>query len=128
MDRAKRNDKVFADFEWMEKMDEFDRQIEAELWEEELIRCCIEQLLDEEEERETLTAAEILQQQMEKTTLDGRNGESQRPVNGNEVSTKYSNGYTSSLSVSILMFTLFSNFCRFKVFSCIFNMSLVYLV
>jgi hypothetical protein len=102
MDRAKRNDKVFADFEWMEKMDEFDRQIEAELWEEELIRCCIEQLLDEEEDRETLTAAEILQQQMEKTTLDGENGESQRPVNGNVFSTSYRNGYNSSLSVSIL--------------------------
>ena len=99
MDRAKRNDKVFADFEWMEKMDEFDKQVEAELWEEELIRCCIEQLLDEEEEMETLTAAEILQQQMENTTLDGRNGEGQRPVvNG---STKYrGNGFTSSLSVS----------------------------
>ena len=101
MDRANRNDKVFAEFEWMEKMDEFDKQIEAELWEEELIRCCIEQLLDEEEERETLTAAEIIQQQMEKTTLDGRNGETQRPVNGNVLSTNYRNGYTSSLSVSI---------------------------
>jgi hypothetical protein len=102
MDRAKRSDKVFADYEWMEKMDEFDRQIEAEMWEEELIRCCIEQLLDEEEEIETLTAAEILQQQMEKTTLNGRNGESQRPVNGNVLSTNLRNGYTSSLSVSIL--------------------------
>ena len=101
MDRANRNDKVFAEFEWMEKMDEFDKQIEAELWEEELIRCCIEQLLDEEEERETLTAAEIIQQQMEKTTLDGRNGETQRPVSGNVLSTNYRNGYTSSLSVSI---------------------------
>ena len=101
MDRAKRDDKVFADFEWMEQMDEFDKQIEAELWEEELIRCCIEQLLDEEEERETLTAAEIMQQQMEKTTLGGRNGEIQRPVNGDVLSTNYRNGYTSSLSVSI---------------------------
>ncbi len=113
MDRAKRSDKVFADFEWMEEMDEFDRQIEAELWEEELIRCCIEQLLDEEEERETLTAAEILQ--MEKTTLDGRNGENQRPINGNVLSTNYRNGYTSSVSIfsNNLKLKPLTDSCRF---------------
>ena len=106
MDRAKRNDKVFAEFEWMEKMDEFDKQIEAELWEEELIRCCIEQLLEEEEERESLTAAEILQQKMETATLAGRNGENQRPVNGS-VSPNYRNGFTSNFTVSYRGFGAF---------------------
>lgn len=101
MDRTTKNDKEFADFEWMEKMEDFDRQIEAELWEEELIRCCIEQLLEEEEDRETLTAAEILQQKMEETTLNARNSESQQPINGNVRKTNYKNGYTSSNSLSV---------------------------
>lgn len=72
MDRTKRSDKVFEDFEWMEKMEEFDKGIEQELLEEEFIRGCIEQLLEEEEERETMTAAEILQQKKEDEQLEGR--------------------------------------------------------
>ncbi|XP_046851341.1 polyadenylate-binding protein-interacting protein 2-like [Xenia sp. Carnegie-2017] len=91
MDKAKKNDKAFAEYEWMENMEEFDRQIEAEIWEEELIRCCIEQLLDEEDD--ALTAVDILQQQMEKTTLGRTNGDSQRTINGNAIIDNYRNGF-----------------------------------
>ena len=79
MDRAKRNEKAFEDFEWMEKMDDFDKQVEQELWEEEFIRSCIEQLLEEEEERETMTAADILKQ-MENERLEGRSTENKPQV------------------------------------------------
>jgi len=48
----------FADYMWMGEMDKFDRemeaQIEEEFEEEEFIKSCIDQLLDEEEERETV--------------------------------------------------------------------------
>ena len=49
---------LFADYVWMGEMDKFDRemqaQMEEEFQEEEFIRSCIDQLLDEEEERETV--------------------------------------------------------------------------
>ena len=45
----------FADYLWMGDMDKFDKEIEAEIekefHEEEFIRSCIEQLLEEEEEQ-----------------------------------------------------------------------------
>ena len=48
----------FADYVWMGEMEKFDREMEAqmeeEFEEEEFIRSCIDQLLDEEEERETI--------------------------------------------------------------------------
>lgn len=101
MDRARRSDKIFEDFEWMEKLDDFDRQIEEEIWEEEFIRSCIEQLLDEEEERETMTAAEILQQKMENEKLEGRKTESKtEPQVGVVFSSNYRNGLSSSFTVS----------------------------
>lgn len=53
----------FAEYLWMENMDDFDREVNEQLNEEEFIRACIEQLLDEEDERETMTAAEIVAQQ-----------------------------------------------------------------
>ena len=53
----------FAEYLWMENMDDFDREVNDQLNEEEFIRACIEQLLDEEDERETMTAAEIIAQQ-----------------------------------------------------------------
>jgi len=49
------NDNPFADYLWMGEMERFDEEVEAELEdtikEEEFIKSCIEQLLDEEEEQ-----------------------------------------------------------------------------
>ena len=47
-------DDPFAEFMWMNDMEEFDREAERQFEEEEFIRNCIEQLLEEEEERETV--------------------------------------------------------------------------
>lgn len=45
------SDNPFADYMWMGEMDQFDQQVEHEIKEEEFIKFCIEQLLDEEEEQ-----------------------------------------------------------------------------
>ena len=44
----------FADYMWMGEMEAFDHQMEHAMEEEEFIRSCIEQLLEEEEERDTV--------------------------------------------------------------------------
>ena len=62
MEGSQSNRSAFEEYTWMENLEDFDRQVEEELWEEDFIRKCIEQLLDEEEERETMSAAEILRQ------------------------------------------------------------------
>lgn len=58
MANENKDDDPFADYLWMGEMDKFDKemeaQIEEEFEEEEFIRSCIEQLLDKEEERETV--------------------------------------------------------------------------
>ena len=46
----------------MGDMDNFDKQVEEQLQEEDFIRQCIEQLLEEEEERDTITAEELIHQ------------------------------------------------------------------
>jgi len=55
MDKNNKESNPFADYVWMGDMDKFDREIEAqieeEFEEEEFIKSCIEQLLDEEEEQ-----------------------------------------------------------------------------
>ena len=89
----------FADYLWMENMDDFDRQVKEQLIEEEFIRACIEQLLEEEDERETLTAAEIIAQQQLQNIQgndSAQNGTSQSSFrNGLQGNTAYSNGYTN---------------------------------
>ncbi|XP_041800302.1 polyadenylate-binding protein-interacting protein 2-like [Chelmon rostratus] len=42
----------FAEYMWMENEEEFNRQVEEELWEEEFIERCIQELLEEEEQWE----------------------------------------------------------------------------
>ncbi|XP_061690493.1 polyadenylate-binding protein-interacting protein 2-like [Syngnathoides biaculeatus] len=42
----------FAEYVWMEHEEEFDRQVEEELWEEEFMERCFQEMLDEEEESE----------------------------------------------------------------------------
>lgn len=62
MEGRQRNRNAFEEYTWMENMEDFDREVEEKLWEEDFIRSCIEQLLDEEEERETMSAADIIRQ------------------------------------------------------------------
>ncbi|KAM3613232.1 uncharacterized protein V6R79_022809 [Siganus canaliculatus] len=45
-------DDPFAEYLWMENEEEFNRQVVEELWEEEFIECCIQELLEEEEQWE----------------------------------------------------------------------------
>lgn len=92
----------FADYLWMENMDDFDRQVEEQFLEEEFIRACIEQLLEEEDERETLTATEIIAQQ-QLQNMQGKdsaqNGPSQSSFrNGFQGNTAYSQGFTNGYS------------------------------
>ncbi|XP_051276233.1 polyadenylate-binding protein-interacting protein 2 [Dicentrarchus labrax] len=42
----------FAEYMWMENEEEFNRQVEEELWEEEFIERCVQELLEEEEQWE----------------------------------------------------------------------------
>lgn len=87
----------FSDYMWMENMDEYDRQVKEEiLKEEEFIRACIEQLLEEEDERETLTATEIIVQQQLQNLDSVQNGTHQSSYrNGFQASTPHTNGYTN---------------------------------
>lgn len=102
MEENKTKQDPFADYMWMENMDDFDRQVEEQLLEEEFIRTCIEQLLEEEDERETLTAAEIMaQQQLQNLQVKnaGQQGTSQGSFrNGFQSNMAYSNGYTNGFS------------------------------
>lgn len=102
MEENKAKQDPFAEYMWMENMDDFDRQVEEQLLEEEFIRTCIEQLLEEEDERETLTAAEIMaQQQLQNLQVKnaGQQGTSQGLFrNGFQSNRAYSNGYTNGFS------------------------------
>lgn len=99
MEEGKNKQDPFADYMWMENLDDFDRQVEEQLVEEEFIRACIEQLLEEEDERETLTAAEIIAQQ-QLQSLQGKDsvqqGTNQSSFRSSfQGNTAYSNGYTN---------------------------------
>ncbi|XP_020788709.1 polyadenylate-binding protein-interacting protein 2-like [Boleophthalmus pectinirostris] len=39
----------FAEYMWMENEEEFDRQVEEELWEQDFIESCFNQMLEEEQ-------------------------------------------------------------------------------
>ncbi|XP_040903922.1 uncharacterized protein LOC121188309 isoform X4 [Toxotes jaculatrix] len=45
-------DDPFAEYMWMENEEEFNRQVEEELWEEEFIERCFQEMLEEEEQWE----------------------------------------------------------------------------
>ena len=99
MEESKNKQDPFAEFMWMENMEDFDRQVEEQFLEEEFIRACIEQLLEEEDERETLTAAEIIAQQ-QLQNLQAKDSVQQGTTqgsfrNGFQGNTAYSNGYTN---------------------------------
>ncbi|XP_077429827.1 polyadenylate-binding protein-interacting protein 2-like [Vanacampus margaritifer] len=50
----------FAEYMWMEHEEEFNRQVEEELWEEDFMERCFQEMLDEEEESEWFVPARDL--------------------------------------------------------------------
>uniref|UniRef100_A0AAX7V3Q9 Ataxin-2 C-terminal domain-containing protein n=1 Tax=Astatotilapia calliptera TaxID=8154 RepID=A0AAX7V3Q9_ASTCA len=72
-------DDPFAEYMWMENEEEFNRQVEEELWEEEFIERCFQEMLDEEEEWEWFIpsrdlpsqSVSQLQEQISLLVLDG---------------------------------------------------------
>ncbi|XP_028271217.1 polyadenylate-binding protein-interacting protein 2-like [Parambassis ranga] len=69
----------FAEYMWMENEEEFNRQVEEELWEEEFIEHCFQEMLEEEEQREWFIPSRDLpsqtvsqlQEQISLLVLDG---------------------------------------------------------
>ncbi|XP_047440666.1 polyadenylate-binding protein-interacting protein 2-like [Mugil cephalus] len=69
----------FAEFMWMENEEEFNRQVEEELWEEEFIERCFQEMLEEEEQWEWFIPSRDLppgtvsqlQEQISLLVLDG---------------------------------------------------------
>ncbi|MBN3276187.1 PAIP2 protein, partial [Polyodon spathula] len=55
-------DNPFAEYMWMENEEEFNRQIEEELYEEEFIERCFQEMLEEEEQHEWFIPARDLPQ------------------------------------------------------------------
>ncbi|MGH0127097.1 UNVERIFIED_CONTAM: hypothetical protein FKN15_043786 [Acipenser sinensis] len=54
-------DNPFAEYMWMENEEEFNRQIEEELWEEEFIERCFQEMLEEEEHEWFIPARDLPQ-------------------------------------------------------------------
>ena len=113
MENKKNKEDPFADYMWMENIEDFDREVEEQLLEEEFIRTCIEQLLEEEDEREKLTAAEIIAQQQLQTLQNANNSVQQGTGqssfrNGFQGTTGYTNGY-SSFDYNILVSSRIAN-------------------
>lgn len=51
----------FAEYMWMENEEEFNRQVEEELWEEEFIERCFQEMLEEEEHEWFIPARDLPQ-------------------------------------------------------------------
>nr|ACO09162.1 Polyadenylate-binding protein-interacting protein 2 [Osmerus mordax] len=54
-------DNPFAEYMWMENEEEFNRQVEEELWEEEFIERCFQEMLEEEEHEWFIPARDLPQ-------------------------------------------------------------------
>ncbi|XP_068571425.1 polyadenylate-binding protein-interacting protein 2-like [Cebidichthys violaceus] len=55
----------FAEYMWMENEEEFNRQVEEELWEEEFMERCFQEMLEEEEQWEWFIPSRDLPQLQE---------------------------------------------------------------
>ncbi|XP_075872733.1 polyadenylate-binding protein-interacting protein 2-like [Nelusetta ayraudi] len=63
-------DEPFAEYLWMEHEEEFNRQVEEELWEEDFIERCVQELLEEEEQWEWfIPSRDLLPQRQEQVGL-----------------------------------------------------------
>ncbi|XP_048387689.1 polyadenylate-binding protein-interacting protein 2-like isoform X3 [Stegostoma tigrinum] len=68
----------FAEYMWMEHEEEYDRQVEEELWEEEFLERCFQEMLDEEDQEwfipeRDLPAINQMQQQMNGLSISDSN-------------------------------------------------------
>ncbi|XP_074505638.1 polyadenylate-binding protein-interacting protein 2-like isoform X1 [Sebastes fasciatus] len=61
----------FAEYMWMENEEEFNRQVEEELWEEEFIERCFQEMLEEEEQWEWFIPSRDLPQLQDQISLLG---------------------------------------------------------
>ncbi|XP_037635603.1 polyadenylate-binding protein-interacting protein 2-like isoform X2 [Sebastes umbrosus] len=59
----------FAEYMWMENEEEFNRQVEEELWEEEFIERCFQEMLEEEEQWEWFIPSRDLPQLQDQISL-----------------------------------------------------------
>ncbi|NXI12285.1 PAI2B protein, partial [Irena cyanogastra] len=62
--RPEQESEPFAEFLWMENEEDFDRQVEEELQEQEFLDRCFQEMLEEEEERDWFIPARDLPQGM----------------------------------------------------------------
>uniref|UniRef100_A0A8D0GH20 Polyadenylate-binding protein-interacting protein 2 n=1 Tax=Sphenodon punctatus TaxID=8508 RepID=A0A8D0GH20_SPHPU len=60
-----KDDNLFAQYIWMGNEEAFNRQTEKELWEEEFIERCFQEMLEEEEEHKWFIPARDLPQTMD---------------------------------------------------------------
>ncbi|XP_029283101.1 polyadenylate-binding protein-interacting protein 2-like [Cottoperca gobio] len=67
--RSGSEDEPFAEYMWMEHEEEFNQQVEEELWEEEFIERCFQEMLEEEEQREWFIPSRDLPQLQEQVGL-----------------------------------------------------------
>ncbi|XP_062311509.1 polyadenylate-binding protein-interacting protein 2B-like isoform X1 [Osmerus eperlanus] len=69
----------FADYMWMENEEEYNRQVEEELLEQEFLDRCFQEMLEEEEQdwfipaRDLPSGAGLIQQQLNGLTVSDRN-------------------------------------------------------
>ncbi|XP_052538898.1 polyadenylate-binding protein-interacting protein 2B [Tympanuchus pallidicinctus] len=80
--REKKESNPFAEFMWMENEEDFDRQVEEELQEQEFLDRCFQEMLDEEDQQWFVPARDLpqrvgqLQQQLNGLCVaDGRGPE-----------------------------------------------------
>ncbi|XP_021382478.1 polyadenylate-binding protein-interacting protein 2B isoform X2 [Lonchura striata] len=64
----------FAEYMWMENEEDFDRQVEEELQEQEFLDRCFQEMLEEEEERDWFIPARDLPQGMGQLQQQLRDG------------------------------------------------------
>ncbi|XP_059203016.1 polyadenylate-binding protein-interacting protein 2-like [Centropristis striata] len=67
-------DEPFAEYLWMEHEEEFNRQVEEELWEEEFIERCFQEMLEEEEQWEWFIPSRDLLPAQTASLLQDHNG------------------------------------------------------
>ncbi|XP_040029309.1 polyadenylate-binding protein-interacting protein 2 [Gasterosteus aculeatus] len=62
-------DDPFAEYMWMENEEEFNRQVEEELWEEEFMERCFQEMLEEEEQWEWFIPSRDLPQEVQELVM-----------------------------------------------------------
>ncbi|KAJ0023533.1 hypothetical protein NQD34_003432 [Periophthalmus magnuspinnatus] len=89
----------FAEYMWMENEEEFDRQVEEELWEQDFIESCFNQMLEEEQWEWFIPSRDLPQDSVPYSLI-----ESCTQTEG-YLSTPYSSDIVSSLNPNAKEFT-----------------------